>query len=191
MIAKLNFVRNIIDLGAIAVNKVTAWMHPSQSSFNYPGSHLVRFSGLVLHEEMFKPNPKTHLDHNNLMVMKNGSVSNLTIGRLNTVRACIRTYSIDGQPGKMSKEVCVLPRNSKFGSFSARGDLGSNTTALFLHPHGDSSPFSTLISFSSNLFIFYFFTTFSVTSHLYLICDDIWYSLASHVCPFEAPDPAV
>ena len=76
---------------------------------------------------MFKPNPKT-LDHNNLMVMKNGSMSDLTIGCLNTVRACVRTYSIDGQPGKMLKEVCVLPRNSKSGSFSAHGDSGSAVT---------------------------------------------------------------
>ena len=72
---------------------------------------------------MFKP---TNLDHDNIMVMKNGSASNLTIGRLNAIRAFVRTYSIDGQSGKMSKEVCVLPRNLKSGSFSARGDSRSS-----------------------------------------------------------------
>ena len=122
MIAKLNFVGNDIDVAPIAVDKLTAWMDPSQSSFNYPKSSLLHFRGFVLDEETFKP---TNLDHDNIMVMKNGSASNLTIGRLNTIRAFVRTYSIDGQPGKMSKKVCVLPRNSKSGSFSAHGDSGS------------------------------------------------------------------
>jgi hypothetical protein len=65
------------------------------------------------------------------MIMKNESASDLTIGRLNTIRAFVRTYSIDGQPGKMSKEVWVLPRNSKSGSFSARGDSGSMALVEF------------------------------------------------------------
>ena len=121
IIAKLNLVGNAIDLASIAVDKLTAWMDPSQPSFNYPGSSLLRFFGVVLDDETFK---LTNLDHN-VMVMKNGSASNLTIGRLNTIRAFVRTYSIDSQPGKMSKKVCVLPRNSKSGSFSARGDSGS------------------------------------------------------------------
>lgn len=51
---------------------------------------------------MFKLNAKA-----NIVAMRHGSASNLTIGR-----AFVRTYSIDGQPGKMSKEACVLPRNS-------------------------------------------------------------------------------
>ena len=38
MIAKLNFVGNVIDLGSIAVDKLMAWMDPSPSSFNYPGT---------------------------------------------------------------------------------------------------------------------------------------------------------
>jgi hypothetical protein len=37
----------------------------------------------------------------------------------------VRTYSIDDQPGKMSKEVCVLSRNSTSRSFSAFWDSGS------------------------------------------------------------------
>ena len=47
MIGELNFVGNAIDHGAIAVDKLTAWMDPHQSSFNYPGSRLHRFCGLV------------------------------------------------------------------------------------------------------------------------------------------------
>ena len=37
----------------------------------------------------------------------------------------MRMYSNDGQPGKMSKEGCVFPRNSKSRSFSARRDSSS------------------------------------------------------------------
>ena len=70
MICKLNFVRNAINLGSIAVNKLTAYLDPCQSSVEYPGDRLLHFHGLVSDEEMFKP---TNLDHDNVMVMKNGS----------------------------------------------------------------------------------------------------------------------
>ena len=68
MIGKLNL--NVIDLGAIAVDELTAWMDPHQSSFNYPGNRLLRFGGLISDEEMFKPYLKTNLGHDNIMVMK-------------------------------------------------------------------------------------------------------------------------
>ncbi|KAM5533672.1 hypothetical protein V8D89_012639 [Ganoderma adspersum] len=129
MIAKLNFVGNAIDLGSIAVDELTAWMYPHSAnppSFKYPGNRLLGFFGLVPDAEMFKPNPRTK-DHDNepvIMVMKNGSTSNLTVGRLNTIRAFVRIFP-KGQPGRMSKEVCVLPRNSKSGPFSDCGDSGS------------------------------------------------------------------
>jgi hypothetical protein len=125
MITKLNFVQNVIDLGFIAVNELTAGINSRQSSFKYLGNRLLHFCGLVSDEEVFKPSPKANLDHDNVMVMKNGSASNFTIGRLKTIPAFVRTYSIDGQPGKIVKEVCVLPRNSKSGWFSAHGDSGS------------------------------------------------------------------
>ena len=80
------------------------------------------FRGLIS-DEMFKPT--TNLDHGNIMVMKNGNASDLTIGRLNTIRAFVRTYSTNGHPGKMSMEVCVFSKNSRSGSFSARGDSAS------------------------------------------------------------------
>jgi hypothetical protein len=59
MIAKLNFVGNVIDLGSIAVDELTTWMGSRQSSFKYPGNRLLRFCGLVSDKEMFKPNLKT------------------------------------------------------------------------------------------------------------------------------------
>lgn len=82
MIGKLNFVGNAIDLGSIAVDKLLAWMDTHQPLFKYPRNHLFHFCDLVSDEEMFK---LTNLDHDNVMVMKNRSASNLTIGRLNTI----------------------------------------------------------------------------------------------------------
>ena len=58
------------------------------------------------------------------MVLMNGNTSNLSVGRLNNIRAFVREY-FEGQAGEVSKEVCVLPRNSKSGPFSRRGDSGS------------------------------------------------------------------
>ncbi|KIM38953.1 hypothetical protein M413DRAFT_29865 [Hebeloma cylindrosporum] len=58
------------------------------------------------------------------MVLKNGNTSKLTVGRLNTIRSLVRYY-FDGNPGEISKEIAVLPRNSKSGPFSAPGDSGS------------------------------------------------------------------
>ena len=129
MIAKLNFVGNVIDLGSVAIDELMAWMYPhpaNPSSFKYPANRLLRFLGVVSDEEMFKPNPRTQ-DHDHdpvIMVMKNGNTSNVTVGRLNSIRAFVRVY-IKGQLGKMSKEVCILPRNSKSGRFSECGDSGS------------------------------------------------------------------
>ena len=131
MIAKLNFVGNIINLSSVAVDELTAWMYPhlaNPSSFKYRGNRLLRLFGIVSDEEMFKANPKTK-DHDNpvIMVTKNGNTSNVTVGRLNSIRAFVRVYT-KGQPGKMSKEVCVFPRNSKSGQFSECGDSGSVVT---------------------------------------------------------------
>lgn len=58
------------------------------------------------------------------MVLKRGNASNLTVGRLNTIRPIVREY-FEGKLSEMSKEVCVLPRTSKSGPFSANGDSGS------------------------------------------------------------------
>ena len=61
---------------------------------------------------MWKPSLKT-LDHDNglcIMVIKRGYTSDFTVGCLNTIRS--RVY-FKGQPGQMSKEVAVLPPNSK------------------------------------------------------------------------------
>ncbi len=129
MISKLNFVGNAIDLGSVDVDELTAWMYPhpaNQTSFKYPTSRLLRFTGTVSDQEMFKPDPKNK-DHDNdpvIMVLKKGNTSDLTVGRLNTIRAFVREY-FKGKPGEKSKELSVLPRYSKSGPFSHRGDSGS------------------------------------------------------------------
>ena len=101
--------------------------HPTNpSSFKYPGNRLLKFSGTVSDREMWKLSPRT-LDHENdpcIMVIKRGNASDLTVGCLNTIRSFTRVYFKD-QPGQFSKEVTVLPRNSKSGAFSKPGDSGS------------------------------------------------------------------
>jgi len=75
---------------------------------------------------MWKPDLNTRGHENDpvIMVMKRGHASGLTVGRLNTIRSFTRYY-IKGKPSTMSKEVTVLPRNSKSGPFSKPGDSGS------------------------------------------------------------------
>jgi hypothetical protein len=125
-----NFVGNAIDLGTtIPVRVFKKWMHPRPAnphSFTYPGDRLHRFHGTIPDEEMWKPDPKTR-DHENdpvIMVIKRGQASGLTVGRLNTIRSLTRYY-FKGEPGEVSKEVTVLPRDSKSGAFSIPGDSGS------------------------------------------------------------------
>ncbi|KAI0720063.1 hypothetical protein C8T65DRAFT_826687 [Cerioporus squamosus] len=128
-ISKPNFIGNAVDLGSVAVDQLTAWMYPhtaSPKSFEYPGDRLLRCSGTVSDQEMFEPHPETnnHDDDPDIMVLKNGNSSKLTVGRLNTIRSFVRQY-FEGNPGEMSREIAVLPRNWKSGPFSEPGDSGS------------------------------------------------------------------
>lgn len=81
---------------------------------------------MISDKEMRDPGPKSLDQHNEpcLMVIKRGYASDITIGRLNTIRSFVRYY-FKGQPGQMSKEVAVLSRNSTSGPFSKCGDSGS------------------------------------------------------------------
>ena len=96
------------------------------SSFKYPRNGLLQFTGMVTDQEMYRPDPRNKDQDNDpvIMVLKNGNTSNITVGRLNTIRAFTREY-FKGKPGKTSKEMSVLPRNSKSGQFTYRGDPGS------------------------------------------------------------------
>ncbi|KAG8816620.1 hypothetical protein FRC19_011909 [Serendipita sp. 401] len=129
-----NFVGNAIELGTtIPVYNFMVQMSPiNPHLFNYLGDHLLQFDGTISDEEMWKPSPKTHdHDHDNdndndpcIMVIKRGSASDLTVGRLNTIRSFTRVYFKD-QLGQVSKEITVLPRSYKSGAFSKPGDSGS------------------------------------------------------------------
>ena len=131
-----NFVRNIIDLGIdVTVQKFISWMFPhtgNPPSFKYPGNRFHEFSGFIPDKEMWKPDPKTLVHDNDaaMMVMKRGHVTGLTIGRLNTICSFARYYFDDklhlpkDDVGFMSKEVTVLPCNSKSGPFSEPGNSG-------------------------------------------------------------------
>jgi hypothetical protein len=59
--------------------------------------------------------------------MKRGYASDLTVGRLDTIRSFTRVY-FKGRPRQMSKEVAVLPK-SKSGAFSRPGGSGSAVAA--------------------------------------------------------------
>ena len=128
-ISKLNFIGNVIDLRSVDSFVLAQWMNPRHANpyfFEYPFDDLLRFSGVVSDQEMFKPSPRTK-DQNNdpvIMVLKNGNTSVLTVGRLNTIRSFVRWYW-KGEPGETSKEISVLPRTSKSGAFSEPGDSGS------------------------------------------------------------------
>ncbi|KAN0087169.1 hypothetical protein V8E54_000857 [Elaphomyces granulatus] len=126
-ISRLNFVGNAVDLGSIEAHELISWiLVSSPNSFDYPGDRLLRCFGTVPDREIFRPNPSTKDQHGDpvIMVAKNGNASKLTVGRLNTIRSFVREYS-HNIPSKMSKEISVLPRDSKSGPFSARGDSGS------------------------------------------------------------------
>ena len=119
-----NFVGNV-DLGTdIPIDEFTDWMYPT--SFKFLRNRLLKFHGTISNREMYKPDLRT-LDHDHdpyIMVIKRGYATGLTVGRLNGIRSFTRYYS-KGLPSQMSKEVAVLPRNSKSGPFSANGDSGS------------------------------------------------------------------
>ena len=120
-----------MDLGIdIPIDEFTSWMcprHTNAPSFEYPGDRLHRLSDFIPDYEMLGParNTHDHLGDPVIMVMKRGYGSGLTVGRLNTIRSFTR-YVFEDKPGKMSRDVAVLPRNSNSGPFSRPGDSGSS-----------------------------------------------------------------
>lgn len=91
----------------------------------------IDFSGTISDGEMWEPSLKTRDQDNNpcIMVIKSGNTSDLTIGRLNTIRSCCRVY-FEGQPGQVSKEVSVLPRNSENSELCASSEPGDSGSAV-------------------------------------------------------------
>ncbi|KAK7047555.1 hypothetical protein VNI00_006323 [Paramarasmius palmivorus] len=104
-----NFDGNVIDLGT---DKLTGLS-------THPHDRFLRLQGTIPEEEMRCPTTFGQNDED-LMVLKRGNTTGLTVGRANDVFSYIRT----GQAG-VSKEWAILPSGSKSGAFSAKGDSGS------------------------------------------------------------------
>ena len=104
----------------VTVQDFTPWMFPhagNPPSFNIPV--FVSMSSPVLFPtKMWKQT----LGHDKDAVMKRGHATGLTVGRLNSICSFARYYFVS----LMSKELSVLPPNSKSGSFSESGDSGSS-----------------------------------------------------------------
>jgi hypothetical protein len=123
-----NFEGNAIDLGTdISPVDFTTMMYPNRrnrSGFQYPADRLLRLRGKIPLEEMRAP---TSLDENGepcLMVIKRGGATGVTIGRATELESFSRNILDDGTT-QISMEWAILPRNSKSGPFSAKGDSGA------------------------------------------------------------------
>ncbi|KAM5543270.1 hypothetical protein V8D89_003144 [Ganoderma adspersum] len=140
-----NFVGNAVDLatsGNVSIVDFTTWMcpqwqpglsaGPQPGPFRYPRNRLLKFHGTIPDEEVWKPHLQSP-DHNNdndnhgepqcIMVIKRGSASGLTVGRLNTLRSFTRIGD-----WQTSKAITVLPRSSKWpreNPFAQPGDSGA------------------------------------------------------------------
>ncbi|SJL07900.1 uncharacterized protein ARMOST_11257 [Armillaria ostoyae] len=120
-----NFNGNAIDLVTrISAGEFTFMMYPNpknRSSFKYPTDRLLRLQGTIPDEEMRHP---PALDLNDLMVIKRGNGTGLTVGRANNICSFARNY-YDDDKAEISKEWAILPFDSKSGVFSDKGDSGS------------------------------------------------------------------
>ena len=102
-------------------------MHPhpeGRSDFKYPPGGLLQVRGVVLDDEIRKPQ---HLDANGekcLIVVKHGKTTGSTLGRLNGIESFVRRYPEHGIK-KTSIEIAVYPYSNKDGAFSAPGDSGA------------------------------------------------------------------
>ncbi|KAF7327803.1 hypothetical protein MKEN_00360100 [Mycena kentingensis (nom. inval.)] len=132
-----NVVGNAIDLGAstgagLAVNPAMPLAtlinflqpHATSPRFKFPLDGLLRLSGTISATEMRNP---TSVDENGdpcITVLKQGAMSGLTIGRLNTMQSVIRHHfkGVDSGP---TREFAVYPCSSTSGAFSEAGDSGS------------------------------------------------------------------
>ena len=123
-----NFKGNVIDLGSKLEDVDLCDMmnpHPTNlKRFEYPPDHLLTLQGTISTAELRCP---TMVDQNGkpcLMVLKQGTATDLTIGRGNNVFSFVRHY-FRGKEPQTSKEWPVLPYNQKSGAFSGQGDSGA------------------------------------------------------------------
>ena len=94
-----------------------------RKSYTYPDDGLLQACGVVQDSEIRKPQ---HLDVNGnkcLLVIKNGSATGTTVGRVNGLESFTREYDKDGI-SHTSIGIAVLRYGSP-GKFSDGGDSGS------------------------------------------------------------------
>ncbi|KAJ7147595.1 hypothetical protein C8R43DRAFT_889571 [Mycena crocata] len=90
----------------------------------YPQDGLLQASGVVPDDEIRNPQ---HLDVHGekcLLVVKNGSTTGTTVGRVNGLESFTRTYDEHGTK-QTSIEIAVLAYDNTRGRFSGPGDSGS------------------------------------------------------------------
>jgi hypothetical protein len=150
-ISQLNCIGNVIDVRSMSDTDMAKAMQPRPSnvtSFKQPADGLLRLTGMASDQEMATPHLQD-LDRDLdpvIMVIKNGSTSGLTVGRLNNIRSCNRRC---GQLAGKSMEIAVLPRQPDYRKsipFSVRGDSGSvvvdgkgRVCGMLTSGHGDDS----------------------------------------------------
>ncbi|EIW79463.1 hypothetical protein CONPUDRAFT_125778 [Coniophora puteana RWD-64-598 SS2] len=103
----------------------TMFPHPvDRATYRYPEDGLLQAHGVVQDDEMRDPQ---HLDVHGekcLLVVKSGSATGTTVGRVNGIESFTRVYD-DYGIGHTSVEFAVLPYDRMRGSFSDAGDSGS------------------------------------------------------------------
>ncbi|KAI5779857.1 hypothetical protein DFH27DRAFT_644520 [Peziza echinospora] len=103
----------------------TMFPHPDdRANCRYPKNGLLQANGIVQDKEIRKPQ---HLDvHGDkcLFVVKNGSATGTTVGRVSGLESFTRTFN-GTNINHTSIEIAVLPYDRKRGKFSDSGDSGS------------------------------------------------------------------
>jgi len=96
----------------------------SPAQFDYPEDGLMHLRDFVRDDELHRP---TMLDENGLeclIVIKNGTSTGLTFGRVAGIKSFTRTYQ-DFKIDSTSMEIAIYPYSHKDGAFAAPGDSGS------------------------------------------------------------------
>ena len=102
--------------------------------FDYPlDRHLFKLSGILTAEQMNHPPAKDFEDLPVRFVIKNGSNTGTTIGRLSRFESKVRIYSLTGTFDSTETPVLPYGTNRHFGAFSEGGDSG----AVVCGPNGE------------------------------------------------------
>ncbi|KDQ58121.1 hypothetical protein JAAARDRAFT_193575 [Jaapia argillacea MUCL 33604] len=113
--------------GNLSIPDFANTMFPQPSdrvNYQYPQDGLLQAYGIVQDDEIHNPQ---HLDVHGekcLLVVKNGSTTGTTVGRINSLDSFTRTYTDYGIK-QTSIELAVLPYDNAHGKFSDIGDSGS------------------------------------------------------------------